>query len=116
MARKKSAKRKRAAKAKKKVVSAKEQKTIDTIHLVFEILVAVGFAIGIIPFGYLFSMWWVIPMALVSMMISVIWNKKTLTFDIVTFVMAMISLVPVLGYIGRIVGLITAVITAKKLF
>lgn len=55
-------------------------------------------------------------MALISMVISILWSRRTLTLDIVTFVMGLLAVVPVLGYIARVVGIITAAIAAKGLF
>ncbi len=116
MAKKKTTKRKTAKRApKRKVVELKNKAAMNTVHLVFEILAAAGFAIGLIPLGYLFSMWWVIPMTLISMIISVMWSKKTLTLDVVTFIMSLLSIIPILGFVARVIGIITAAVAAKDL-
>lgn len=88
---------------------------VKKLQLFFEIIVVIGFAISLVPFGYLFSMMWVIPFSALNFIISLVWTKKTVGWDIVTFAMAVISVVPVLGFFFRIVGLLTSALAAREI-
>ena len=89
---------------------------VRKLQFIFEVLVLFGFAVALIPFGYLVAMTWVIPLSALNFVISLVWTKKTVGWDIVTFAMAVVSIVPIIGFFFRIVGLITSALAARELY
>ncbi len=89
-------------------------KILSLLQLIFEIIVGVGYVIGLFPFGYLVAMWWVIPLTIVNMVFAIISKNKTLPLTITNVVMAWVSLIPVIGFASRIVGLIMSILSAIK--
>lgn len=87
-------------------------KTLNLIQFIFEILVGVGYIIGLFPFGYLISMFWVIPLTIANLVFAIVTKNKTLSFSITNVIMAWISLIPLIGFLSRIVGLIMSVLSA----
>lgn len=101
-----------------KVVKKKQDSSnssISTIQLVFEVFVLVGYLIALIPFGYLFSLWFVIPLTFCNFILSLVSNNKTQVFTIVNVIMALLSLIPLLGYVFRVVGIVMSVLSISKL-
>ncbi len=90
-------------------------KTINLIQMISEILVILGFLIGLIPFGYIISMYWVIPLTIINLIFAIISKNKTLIFTIVNVVMAVFSLIPLIGYLTRIIGIVISVISISKI-
>ena len=90
-------------------------KTINIIQLISEILVVIGFAVGFIPFGYLISIWWVAPLTILNFILSAISKNKTLPFTITNIIMAGLSLIPILGYLTRLLGIVMSVISISKI-
>lgn len=89
-------------------------KTLKVLQLIFEILVALGFLIGLLPFGYIVAMWWVIPMTIANLVFSIIHREGTLGLDIANIIMAFMALIPILGFSFRVAGIIIAIIAAVK--
>lgn len=89
-------------------------KILNLLQLIFEIIVGVGYIIGLFPFGYIISLWWVIPLTIVNLVFAIISKNKTLPFNITNVVMAWISLIPIIGFASRIVGLIMSILCAIK--
>lgn len=90
-------------------------KTLNLLQMVFEVLVASGYAVGLFPFGYLFTLWWVIPMTIADLVFSGIEKNKTLNFTITNVIMAWLSIIPILGYAARITGIIMSIFSIKRL-
>jgi hypothetical protein len=89
-------------------------RTLNLIQMIFEIVVAVGYVIGLVPFGYIFVFWWLIPLTIANLVFSVILRNGTLGFTITNVIMAFLSLIPIVGYIPRAVGLIMAILSAIR--
>lgn len=81
---------------------------LNKLQFIFEIALVVGYAIGLIPFGFLISAWWVIPIAVGSLVVSIMAENGTKELCIVNLIFAIFSLVPVLGYLTRIGGIIVS--------
>lgn len=90
-------------------------KTVKTLHFIFEIIVAVGYAIGLFPFGYLFSFLMVIPLTIANLVFATIQKSETKTWDLINIILAIVSLIPILGFPTRIAGLVIAILAAVKL-
>ncbi|MFC1691190.1 hypothetical protein ACFL0W_03330 [Nanoarchaeota archaeon] len=92
-------------------------KTMNLLQFIFEILVGIGYAVGLIPFGYLISMWWVIPLTIANLIFSLIRKEEvlqkdnTVPFTITNVIMAWLSIIPFLGYLTRITGIVMSVLS-----
>lgn len=104
-----------ANKVTKKKQNSSSNSSISIIQLVFEVFVLVGYLIALIPFGYLLSLWFVIPLTLCNLILSIISNNNTQIFTIINSIMALLSLIPLLGYVFRVVGIVMSVLSISKL-
>lgn len=73
-------------------------------QIVLQTLVIIGYAIGLFPFGYLTTCWIVIPLTLVNFILSI--PSKKMFENLANIVMAFLALIPIFGFIPRIVGII----------
>ena len=87
-------------------------KTLNLLQFIFEILVGVGYLFGLIPLVYLISFWWVMPLTIANLVFSIISKNRTLHLTITNVLMAWLSLIPVLGYMTRVVGFVMSVTSA----
>jgi len=90
-------------------------KTLNIIHLIALILIALGFIAGIIPIIGSYAMWGVIPLAILSLVISIVQKSKILVFSIINLILAIITMIPIIGTITAIVGVVLAIIAIVKL-
>jgi hypothetical protein len=89
-------------------------KSLNILQMVFELFVAFGFMFGLVPFGYLFSMWSVIPLTMGNLVLATLNRNGTVTLSVANVVMAWLSLVPIIGYIPRLIGVVLALISTVK--
>ncbi|WP_068776708.1 hypothetical protein [Paenibacillus sp. FJAT-26967] len=87
-------------------MSSDTKRILGTVQLIVEIGIVIGFIVGLIPFGFLWSGSWVVPLVFVSAVIGLITSNGTLLAALANIVMALLSYVPVLGYVTRIVGIL----------
>jgi hypothetical protein len=90
-------------------------KTINIIQIISEVLVAIGFLVGLIPFGYLIALYWVAPLTILNLILAIVSKNKTLPFTITNVFMAWLSLIPILGYLTRIIGVIMSILSIVKI-
>lgn len=90
-------------------------KTINTIHLICLVLLAIGFVSGIIPGVGTFAMFGVLPLAIISLILSIVEKNGLLTFSILNLILAIITLIPLIGTITAIIGLVISIIAIVKL-
>lgn len=90
-------------------------KSINIAQIISEVLVIIGFLVGLAPFGYLISMWWVIPLTLLNIILSATSKNKTFPFTIANFIMAWLGLIPIAGYLFRIIGIVLSIISLVKI-
>jgi hypothetical protein len=89
---------------------------LNLVQLISEIAIGVGYLLGLIPFVYLWSSTWIVPLVFVSLIIAVInSSNKTLTFTIVNVALAFLSYIPLLGYVFRIAGIVVSWINIRML-
>ena len=79
---------------------------LGVIQLVVEALVAIGYVVGLIPFLYLFSAGWVVPLTIASAVLGFLLSNRTVTPAIVNILMAFLSFIPIIGYVPRIIGIV----------
>lgn len=89
-------------------MNSSTSRLLATIHLIVEIAVAVGFAIGMIPLGYLASSNWVVPLVFASLILALLDGSRTLGRSIFNVAMAFLSYIPLIGFITRLLGLLVS--------
>jgi len=80
-------------------------KTLNIIHLIALILTIIGS----------FAMWGVIPLAILSLVISIVQKSNILVFSIINLILAIITTIPIIGTITAIAGVVLAIIAIVKL-
>jgi len=90
-------------------------KSLDVIHLIVLILIALGFIGGIVPMIGTMAMFGVIPLAIISLVFAIIQKNGLLVFSIVNLVLAIVTLIPVIGTITAIAGVVISIIAIVKL-
>lgn len=96
-----------------KIMKRKKKSYADLIRMVLEIMVALGFSIGLFPFGYYAVLWWVIPLALTNLILSLIENNGTQKFTIINSIMVFLAIIPIIGVIPRMIGIVIAILSAS---
>ncbi|MDU0204523.1 hypothetical protein ACYEXS_22000 [Paenibacillus sp. MAH-36] len=79
---------------------------LNLLQLLSEIAIAVGYLLGLIPFVYLWSCAWVIPLVFVNLVFAILTHNGTTTKTVINIIMAFLSFIPVAGYVFRIVGIV----------
>lgn len=90
-------------------------KWLNLVQIVVEILVAAGFFCGLIPFVYLWSSGWVVPLTLVSAALALITGNGTLTGTCLNIVFAFVSFIPLLGFVTRLLGIVVSLLNIAAL-
>lgn len=88
---------------------------LNLVQLVSEVGIAAGYLLGFIPFVYLWSSGWVIPLVFVSLIIALINRNGTLNYTIANVVLALLSLIPVAGYLFRAGGIYVSWVNLRAL-
>lgn len=79
---------------------------LNLLQLLSEIAIAVGYLLGLIPLVYAWSCSWVIPLAFANLIFAILTGNGTTTKTVINIVMAFLSLIPLLGYLFRVVGIV----------
>lgn len=86
---------------------------LNLLQMIFEIVVGIGFIIGLFPFGYLaIAVWFVVPLTIANLVFSIISKNGTMPFTIVNVIMAWLALIPIAGAFFRVVGIVMSIISA----
>ncbi|NOU77055.1 hypothetical protein GC098_37820 [Paenibacillus sp. LMG 31458] len=88
---------------------------LNLLQLLSEIAIAVGYLIGLIPFVYLWSCSWVIPLVFVNLVFAILTSNGTTTKTVINIVMAFLSFIPVAGYLFRVIGIVISWINIQAL-
>ena len=95
--------------------SKKNQKSYGNLfQMVGELLVALGFTMGLFPFGYYAVLWWVIPLTIANLIFSIMEKNGTRNYAITNVVMGLLAIIPVIGVVPRMVGIFMSVLSAAK--
>ena len=89
-------------------------KALNIIQILLDFLIAAGYLIGLIPLGYLIAMWWVIPLTIVVLVLSIIARNGTWPVNALNILMSLLSLIPILGFVPRVLGFILTAVSAIK--
>jgi hypothetical protein len=82
----------------------------NRLHAVIELLILIGFVIGLIPFLYGWAATWVIPLTLISAALAFLLGNGVLLLAIANVIMSVLSIIPLIGYAPRIIGIFIALI------
>jgi hypothetical protein len=82
-------------------------------QIILQSLVIVGYAIGLFPFMYFTTCWFVIPLTLVNFILAV--PSRRISLDIMNVIMSVLGLIPLFGFIPRIAGIILSSIAISNL-
>lgn len=88
---------------------------LNLVQLIAEICIGAGFLLGLIPFVYLYSSGWVIPLAIVSLILSFINKNNTFPFTITNLFLAFVSYIPIVGFVTRLIGAIVSLLNIYNL-
>jgi predicted branched-subunit amino acid permease len=77
---------------------------LNVIQMISEILIALGYLIGLFPFGYALSGNWVVPLVFVSLIVAFLNRNGTQMFTVANVALALLSWIPVIGFVFRIIG------------
>lgn len=89
--------------------------TIRKIHMGLEILLCVLFAVGMFPTIFYHFWFFSLIVIITAVVLSAMFHGKILKYDIVSLAMVPISLIPILGWIALIIGIISTAIAATQL-
>jgi hypothetical protein len=104
---------KKAAKPAVKKEASSSFHVLNLLQMIFEIVVGIGFIIGLFPFGYLaVAVWFVVPLTIINMIFSIISKNGSMPFTIVNVIMAWFALIPIVGIFFRLVGIVMSTISA----
>ena len=95
--------------------SAKSLFVVNVIQLIVEAGIAIGYLLGLIPFLYLWSSGWVIPLVIISMILALVAGNRTFILNVVNLVMAILSFIPVAGYVPRMIGMIISLVNINTI-
>lgn len=79
---------------------------LNMLQLLSEIAIAVGYLLGLIPLVYAWSCAWVIPLAFANLIFAILTGNGTITKTVINIIMAFLGLIPLLGYLFRVIGII----------
>lgn len=91
-------------------VNPQTSRMLNIVQMVSEVGIGAGYVLGLIPFVYLWSSGWVIPLTFVSLIISIVNRNNTTAFTIANVIFAFLSFIPLLGYVTRILGILVSLI------
>ena len=78
-----------------------------------EIAVIVGYAIGLFPFMYAATCWFVIPLTIVNVILAtVIWNS--IGKSIVNVLCSVLGLIPFVGIVPRLAGIVLSILSISN--
>lgn len=87
---------------------------MKTLKLILEAIVIVGYVIGLFPFMYAVTCWFVIPLVIFNTIIAFVINNST-GKAILNLLCSFISLVPFLGFFTRIAGIVFSIMSIVSL-
>lgn len=96
-------------------MTSETAKWLNRIQLVVEIVVAAGFVLGLIPFVYAWSGGFVLPLTVISLVLAFVLGNGTTAYTLINVVLALLSFVPVIGFISRIAGAFVSLLSINAI-
>lgn len=88
---------------------------LGAIQIIIEIAIIIGFVFALIPFLYLWSSGWVFPLVIISFIFSLFLKNDTMFSTGLNILMAVLSFIPIVGYLFRIVAIIVSLYNISKI-
>ncbi|NEW07524.1 hypothetical protein GK047_16075 [Paenibacillus sp. SYP-B3998] len=88
---------------------------LNLLQVISEIAIGIGYLLGLIPFVYLWSSAWVIPLVFVSLIFALLTRNGTTTLTIVNVVLSFLSYIPIAGYLFRAAGIVINWINVRSI-
>ncbi|MEW9699317.1 hypothetical protein [Paenibacillus sp. SI8] len=79
---------------------------LNLLQVLSEIGIGIGYLLGLIPFVYVWSSTWVIPLVFVSLVLALLARNGTTNMTIINVVFSFLSYIPVVGYLFRAAGIV----------
>lgn len=99
----------------KKKYHFNENQFLDNIEYINSIIIAILFAIGLIPFTYSKVSSILITLILIQIIISAIrFRLLNVIIELALLILSIISFIPILGFITRFIGIIFAIIESAS--
>ncbi|MFH1174890.1 MAG: hypothetical protein V1725_07170 [archaeon] len=99
-------------------MAKQEVNVIAVLQVIINVIAAAGYLISIIMFGGAFSTailsLVVLPLVIIDLVLCFFNDKKTFEYDIINIMMAALSLIPYVGIITSIAGIILSLIATVK--
>jgi predicted branched-subunit amino acid permease len=88
---------------------------LNLLQVLSEIGIGIGYLLGLIPFVYLWSSAWVIPLVFVSLVLALLARNGTTNMTIINVVLSFLSYIPVVGYLFRAAGIVVSWINIRAI-
>lgn len=88
---------------------------LNVVQILSEVAILAGYALGMIPFVYLWSYTWVVPLVFVSLVLAIVASNGTTGKTIVNIAMAFLSFIPLVGYLFRVIGILVSILNIVAL-
>lgn len=89
-------------------------KTRQETQQVINTTILVGFIISLIPFSYVLIFWWMIPLCITSAVIAKNNKNNTFRYALTNAFMSILVIIPFLGFLASITGIIMATLSIKQ--
>jgi hypothetical protein len=90
--------------------------TSSIVSLLVECFIALGFLAGLVPFVYFFTLWFVIPLSLLQVFITLVFLRKNSLLSVANVCLAVLGIIPMLGFFFRICGFIVSVVAIRRIY
>ncbi|UJF33547.1 hypothetical protein [Paenibacillus hexagrammi] len=90
-------------------------RVLNLIQLISEMCIAVGYLVGLIPFMYMVSCNWVLPLVFVSAIIAWLVRNGTTNMAVINIVLSFLSFIPVVGYVFRVGGILVSWMNIRRI-
>ncbi|VVB70005.1 Uncharacterised protein [uncultured archaeon] len=97
------------------VENSENYNTFKIVNIVLFSLAGLFFLVDFLPFAQYYTIWFLLPVSIAGLIISVTALKTEFVFDIIVLVSALFQLIPLLGVLGTIAGLILCILKIVKL-
>ena len=98
-----------------KTYTKKKLNFLNTIQYTIGLILSIGFAIGLVPFYYDNISTYIIALIIIQLLLSLVRLRFLNVFlEVVLLGLAVVSLIPLLGYLFRLIALIVSVLDSSS--
>ena len=102
------------------LVKHRQLNLLDLTHLIFILAIVVGYVLGVFGSAFLayyaLVVWWLIPLTMANVVLAVTLESDTEKLDMANFVCALLTLIPIIGFLPATLGIIFSLLTLRKIF